>query len=61
MSRFLSSFTIFPRSAGMQYGVTVDVPSPSRQDRVIRRYKRTAFRLIALALAISAGTLAATA
>ena len=61
MSRFLSPITILPRATGLRYGITVDVPNPTRRDRMIRRYKRMGFRLIALALAISAGTLAATA
>ena len=58
---WLSTFSIFPRGTGLRYGIKIDISCPTQRERIIRRYKRMGFRLLALVVAISASSLAVTA
>ena len=56
--RILSALGILPRSTGPHYGVIVDMPCPTQRDVIARRHRQTAFRLMGVALAVSAASLA---
>ena len=56
--RILSALNILPHDSEPLYGVSVDMPCPTRRDMIARRYKQTAFRVIGVGLAVSAASLA---